>query len=142
MKKSILLLLGIFFIIISTFVITMSNLKNSELKLKNSNEIYEQNLNKTILGSKVLTIINKAMDTNYKNNIAINEEKLFINNNKNSIHVYVKLEKKGKYFPMEKIVEHDINQFARNFSLMDFKCTKITYHSSTKLVEKVYFDII
>ena len=116
--------------------------KKSEKVSVEFNSKYEQLCNKTIYGSEIATIINQAIENNEKYNIEKNSKGTYINDGKYSLQVFIKLENDGEYFTMERINSFKISEFIRNFSLEDFKCTKILYHDNTKRVAQIFFDIV
>lgn len=144
MKKtliSILIITTVLLIIIVTSIIENSK----ELQaIKKFNSTYEQYLNKEIYGTDVATIINKAINSNLKNEIQQDENKNFILNDTNSLQVEVEFlynEQTGetRTFNMEKIYYRGMKEFIQPFSLTKFKLITIEYHTKTKLVSKLLF---
>lgn len=142
MKKTLIIFLIVFISIIASFSIVLGDVRKSEQQAKQFNDYYEQYENKIVLGSEVATAINKAIDNNEKYQIEKNDKGTYINDNNYSVQIFVKLEEKGEYYTMERINKFKVTEFIRNFSLQDFKCTNILYHSSTKRVSQIYFDIV
>lgn len=142
MKKTVILALILCFICIIIFFIGFNNIKNTEGQIKQFNSEFEQYQDKIILGSNIATAINKAVDNNEKYNITKLEDNRYQSDEKFSVRIFVKLEENGQYFDMERIDSVGIGQFVKNFSLQDFKCSKIVYHSKTKRVSEVYFDVV
>lgn len=142
MKKSLITILIIFILIVVSFIGIMVNYRNNERQMISFNRDYEQYKDKTLLGTEIATLINKAMDSNQRNNVEKDKKNYYINNGSNSVRIFIQLETDGDYYPMEKIFEHEVSEFVRNFNLQDYKCSKIVYHKRTKLVSEVYFDIL
>ena len=144
MKKQavIILLLIIVITIIVAFAVTQN--VNQEKALTQYNAQYNKFLNQKVLGTDVASLINKAMDTNDRNNIEKDEKDYYIPNTTNSIKIYVKLVNKpdGEQFPMERIYNVGITEFVKNFSLEDFTCTNVKYHKDTGQVSEIYFEVI
>ena len=82
------------------------------------------------------------MNDNEQNGVEKDEKGYYINNNVNSIKIYVKLQAEGNYFPMERIFELGITEFVKNFNIEDFKCAQIKYHNQTGRISEVYYDVI
>ena len=128
-------------IIIATSII--GNSKNIQA-IQKFNAEYEVYLDKVIYGTDVATIINKAMDNNFKNGIEQDKEKNFILNDTNSLQVEIQFlynEETGEIrsFQMEKVYYRGMKKFIQPFSLTKFKVTKIEYHEKTKRVSKLIF---
>lgn len=142
MKKSLYIIIILFIIILGFTLLFMINLQNTYKKIQKENYIYEKCLNKEVMGTEVASLINKAVDNNEKYNIGKDENGNYVDDNEYCIKIYVKLQTNGKYFNMESIYDNNVAEFVKNFNLENFKCTKITYHDSTKRVSKVYFEIL
>ena len=142
MKKSLYIIIILFIIILGFTLLFMINLQNTYKKIQKENYIYEKCLNKEVMGTEVASLINKAVDNNEKYNIGKDENENYVDDNEYCIKIYVKLQTNGKYFNMESIYDNNVAEFVKNFNLENFKCTKITYHDSTKRVSKVYFEIL
>lgn len=144
MKKIII----IFFTIIITLVIIFSvsiveNNKNL-INIKQYNREYEEYYQKTILGTDVITLINKAVNENNKNEIGKDEKGYFIENTTNSIKIDIKLLSDGELttYPMETLLNVGLSGFVKSFNLIQFKCTQISYHEDTKMVKSLVFEQI
>lgn len=138
------------FILIATIVlviiITMSIIGNNKniQAIQEINAEYEAYLEKTIYGTDVATIINKAMDNNFKNGVEQDKERNFIQNDTNSLHVEIQFlynEQTGetKTFSMEKVYYRGMREFIQPFSLTKFRIINIEYHEKTKRVKKLVF---
>ena len=69
MKKNILLIIVIFFIIMCVLFVTLRNIQANERALQKENSEYEVYLNKEIYGTDLASLINKIVDHNEKNNV-------------------------------------------------------------------------
>lgn len=143
--KKIIIIFGI--IIISlVLIISVSLIENNKniLNIKSYNKQYEEYYKKTLYGTDVITLINKAIDQNVKNEIAKDEKGYFIENVTNSIKVEIKLlsDEKLLVYQMETLVNVGLEGFVKNFNLIKFKCTDIYYHTNTKKVKKIVFEQI
>ena len=76
-----------------------------------------------------------------KNKIQKNEEGLYIENEENSIKVYIKLKYEDDYsiLEIERILNNGAENFIKNYSTASFKCTEITYHEKTGNVKSLTF---
>ena len=139
--KNTVLLISIPIAVIICSVIGLLITKNTTNRLiKEENSEYEYYLGKTVYGTEVTTVINKAINQNENNRIQKDEKKYYIENNENSIKVEIKMITTGKTYPMEEIYNNDITKFVQNFNLIKFKCTSIEYHEITGKVRKIVFE--
>ena len=124
---------------ISGLLITKkSNLRN----VKSFNSEYEYYHGKTIYGTELATIINKAINTNENNKVSKDEKGYYIENNDNSLKIEIKMNTNGKTYPMEILYNNDMTKFVENFNLVRFRCNKIEYHKNSGYVSKLYFEEI
>lgn len=142
MKKTILgITIPIIVVICSTCGLLIT--KNTTMKnVKKFNTNYEYYLDKTIYGTELATLINKAVNENENNKISKDEKGYYQENASNSIKIYVKMNTNGKTYQMETFYNNDITNFVENFNLVRFKCTKIEYHKDLGRVSKLYFEEI
>ncbi len=142
MKKTILILLiPIAVIIFSTCGLLIT--KNTVIRrIKVENSKYEYYLGKTILGTEVTSIINKAIDQNEQNKIPKNEKGHYIENDEDSLKIYVEMITIEKTYPMEEFYKNDMTNFVENFNLIQFECTSIEYHKKTGKISKIIFKQI
>lgn len=142
MRKTVLLIaISIVIIFFSTIgLITMHKTQISSVKRYNSQ--YEQYAGKTLYGVELTSIINKAINENEKNKIPKDEKQYYIENNENSIKIYIKILSTEKTYTMEEIYNKDITKFVQNFNLIPFKCSKIEYHKNTGKISKITFEEI
>ena len=140
MKKTLLLVsIPILVILFSTIGLLITKNTTNRL-LKQENSKYECYLNRTIYGTEVATIINKAINQNENNQVQKDEKKHYIEDNENSIKIEIKMLTTGKTYPMEEIYNNDMTQFVQNFNFIQFKCTKLEYHKSSGKVKKLLFE--
>ena len=107
-----------------------------------NNKEYEQYLNKEIYGTDVITLINKAINNNTKNNIQKDENQNYIPNDENSINIDIVMitneeKEKTKTYRMEKISKVGINEFIKNFNTAKFMITQTQYHSKSGKIKYI-----
>ena len=140
MKKLILLIfIPILIMLISAIGLAM-NLKTTTEAVHKGNKEYEYYLGKEIYGTDVTSLMNKEINENEKNGVEKDEKGYYIDNNKDSIKIELKMITVEKTYTMEEINNHDMNQFLKNFNLIKFKCTSIEYHRKTGKVSKMIFE--
>lgn len=143
MKKSIFIVLAILFIIAIVICLYIYNVKKIENVAIKHNKQYEEYCNKKILGTELISLINKAIDYNENNSVEKQENTIYyINNNTNSIQITVKFLDNDKIIKMENIAEKQTENFIKFFATATFKCNDIKYHKQTKNVQSMYFEQI
>ena len=126
-----------------TFIAYLCNeYKIKKSQIDTSNLEYKSTYQKEINGNSLATIINKALDSNEKNNVEKDENGAFIENDDNSIKIDIKFKQSDHVFKMEDIYLNKVQEFIRLYGQALFKCTKIEYHNKTKLVKYLYFQEI
>lgn len=140
MKKIIICILSIFLIVICIVVYGVYQKNENTAQIGVDNKTYESYNNKEVLGTDIISIINKATDSNKKNDIKIGEDGNYIDNGKNSIRIEIKFLELDKVITMERINNVGIEKFWSNYGALSFKCTKIEYHEKTHRVKYMYFE--
>lgn len=142
MKKGLILILIILTVGVIATVAYISNQYTVTSSIQKINREYEFYKDKDLLGTDVTTAINKAINFNEKNEIQKDEKGFYIENDTNSIKIEVIMynEDEPKAYQMETIEKVGIKGFTNNFNLVDFTCSKIEYHSKTKMVKKIVFE--
>lgn len=140
MKKTLIIILLIFFLIAVSTYLFLINVNNIQKNLKKDSEQYGLYLNQNIYGTELATLINKAIDQNEKNKIAKDEKNYYIVNDVNSIKIEVKMNTTDKTYAMEEIYNNNITEFVKYFNLAEFKCTVIEYHMKTGKLSKMVFE--
>lgn len=142
MKKNIVILVILVIIIIFSISGLLITNSNTIKKIKNYNSQYEYYLDKTIYGTELATLVNKAVNSNENNNIQKDDKGFYLDNGQNSIKIDIKMNTNGKTYQMETIYNNDITKFVENFNLVKFKCNNIDYHKNSGRVSKLYFEEI
>lgn len=141
MKKIVIFLAIIVFIVVGISCIYF-NYQNMERDIGKENKIFEEYLDKQINGSTLATLINKAVDTNSKNEIEKDSKGKYIENDTNSIKIQIKMIDDDKTYDMETIYNGEISKFTSYYGIIDFECKKIEYHEKTKRVKYMLFEQI
>lgn len=141
MKNKILLILIIFMCILLLAGYFVYNYRMNIAELQKTNKEYSAFYNAQMLGTELISLVNKTMDVNEKNNIQKDENGLYIENDTNSIKLYISFKYKDDYktIEMEKIANAGIENFIKTYSTASFKCTNIGYHEKTKNVKELTF---
>lgn len=141
MKKTI-LFFAMIIIIVSGISYIFMNYKANYNVSKKENIEFENYLNKEIYGTDLLTVINKAIDSNEKNEVEKNSKGIYQDNGKNSINIEIKISDNDTIYQMEKIYKGGTGNFLNYYGNIKFKCIDIKYHKSTKKVKYMLFEQI
>lgn len=141
MKKIAIFIVSVI-VILTIFTYIYYNYKSKKSNIDSSNMIYKSVYKKDISGNDLATIINKALDTNEKNNIQKDDNGFYIENNENSIKIEIKFKQSDYIFSMESIYSNKVSEFIRLYGQAIFRCTNLEYHKKTKLVKYLYFEEI
>ena len=141
MKNRILLIAIIFIIILSVSIYIVYNYREQTLQSQKINTEYKSYYNVQMLGTELVSIINRTEDTNKKNGIEKDENGLYIENDNNSIKLYIQFKYKDEYTTLEaeKIANDGVENFIRTYGTASFKCTDISYHEKTDNVKALTF---
>ena len=141
MKNKILLIIVIFIIILSLAIYAIYQYRQSYIEAQKINHEYSSYYDVQLLGTELVSIINRTEDINQKNQIQKDEEDIYIDNGTNSIKLYIKFKYKNEYTVIEgeKIASSGIENFIKTYSTASFKCTDISYHNKTKNVKAITF---
>lgn len=142
MKKNLVILLGIFLCIVVILTYTYYNYKKIAILSNKTNKEYEILSENIIVGSNLMSIINKAINQNEKNGLQKDEQNRYMENKENSIKIEIKFLESDKIFPMEAIASLGSEQFIKNYNNMNFKCTKKEYHQKTNNIKYMLFEEI
>ena len=137
MKKTLLGLFVIFVIIIGIVLSKYYEYKQENMKIKEFNLIYEEYLDKEIRGTDIITIINKAVDNNEKNEIQKDENNKYIKNDINSINIEIKMNdlEEEQVVDMETFyfAKGGMTKFAQYYNSIYFKSADVKYNKEGKI---------
>lgn len=142
MKKWIAILIVIVLVIITVVIYKYASYKSDLTRMQKLNKEYEKFTESEILGTSLITLINKAIDSNEKNNIQLDKNNFYIENETNSIKVQVKFLEAEEPYNMERIGKLGSEQFIKNYATSTFKCTQKEYHEKTNNVKYLLFEQI
>lgn len=138
--------IAVFFLIIVVIIVGISylylNYKANYNQTKKENIPFESYYEKEIYGAELTTIINKAMDQNVLNEVEKNDKGKYINNDKNSIQIEIKMIDNDKVYTMETLHSGGMEKFVQYYNNIQFKCTKLEYHKSTGKIKYMLFEQI
>ena len=141
MKKFFIFLAVVIFVVCGIYYMYL-NFQTSYNEAKKNNKEFEQYLDQEVLGSELATIINRAIDSNEKNEVQKNDKGIYQDNNENSINIEIKITDNDKIYNMEAFYNSGIEKFINNYSNIKFKCTQLEYHNLTNKVKYMLFEQI
>lgn len=142
MKKIVILIITLFLVIATILGYNVHQKKVANIESSQNNRSYESFYNQPVLGTDIISVINKAIDSNEKNLVEKDEEGNYIDNEKNSVKIDIKFKELEQVISMERIDKIGMKQFRNNYGTFNFKCTKIEYHEKTNNVKYMYFEEI
>jgi hypothetical protein len=131
------ILFVIIVVIITYFFINFIKIDNQAKQL---NREFEDKCESNIVGSSLMTTINKAIYYNEKYNIEKDKKGIYIPNDTNSINIEIKFLESDKVFSMEAIASLGSEEFIKNYNSRIFKCSKKEYHNLTNQIKYMYFE--
>ena len=142
--KKFFVVLSILLIILVIAIYAVYVYRSNTISARKQNREYEAYQDVEVLGTELISIINKTIDINIKNGVARDENQYFIDNENDSIQIYIKFIYKDetKTIQMEDIERSGIEAFVKIYSTASFKCTDIQYHAKTKKVKSLTFEEI
>ena len=147
MKRNLIILISVLLIVCVFVVYFVINYRNMQIDAQANNKEYITYKDKTIVGTTLVSLINKTVDNNEKNNIEKDEKNTYIENDKNSVKIYIyflDLEKEDKYietpYTMEQIYNNDTDNFIKLYGTSNFYCSNIDYHEKTGNVKSLTFE--
>lgn len=140
--KKIMIVLLVLFIILAVGVYSVYRYRSSIFEAQKLNKEYEQYYNINILGTELISILNRTSDINYKNGIEKDKNGYYVDNGDNSLHIYVKFVYKNstKILQMEDIEKNGSETFIKVYSTASFKCTNIERHEKTHNIKSLTFE--
>lgn len=140
--KKLLIFFAIVVIIVCVVSYVFLNYKANYNTSKKANLEFENYLNEEIYGTDLSTVINRAIDSNEKNAVEKNNKGIYLNNDKNSISIEVKMNDNDSIYQMETFYKNGMQNFLNYYGNIKFKCTDIKYHNTTNKVKYMLFEQI
>lgn len=144
MKKNVIILLAIFvsllLIITIIFIMQISSMKDVKKQYDTEVEFFKKYEDTQFDVNDFISMMNKAIENNEKYEIKKDKNNLYIEDDKYSIKIYLKLDDSENLVPMEKLMlseEGGALTINRLFSDIIYKIEDIEYHQSTKRVKKI-----
>lgn len=142
--KKIFIILLILSVIFLTSIYVINTYKVKALEIQKLNKEYEQYYNIEVLGTELISIINRTIDLNNKNDVNKDSNGYYIDDEEKYKKIYIQFVYKNetKLIQMEDIEKSGIETFVSMYSTASFKCTDIKYHNKTKNVKSLTFTEI
>ena len=140
MKKTLFIILIMFFCIMIVLFVALRNAQGLERDTQKFNLEFEQYTNKNIYGTELATMINKAVNNNEKYRIEKDENGFYIEDDSYSIKIYIYIKINETTYAMETIYKLGTEQFVQNFNSIKFHRTNVEYHNKTGRIAKIVLE--
>lgn len=140
--KKIVLFFAMIIIVVCGISYTFLNYKANYNTSKKANLEFENYLNVEVSGIDLVTVMNRAIDSNERNEVEKNNKGIYQNNEKDSINIEVKITDNDTLYQMETFNKNGMQNFLSYYGSVKFKCTSIEYHNTTKKVKYMLFEQI
>lgn len=138
--------IAIFFIVILAIVSTVSYIYLSEQakykEAQKENAKFDIKEGQEVNGQELATLINLVIDTNKKNEVLLDDNGYYIDNEKNSINLDITFTDIDVTYNANRIGQAGITNFVQNYRNIIFKCNKVQYHESTGKLQFIGFEQI
>ena len=148
MKKTFILIIVAVVVITTIIFSKYVEYSNQKTEIKKINKEFLAYQNSSVQINTVVSLMNKAISRNQKNNIEQDANKLFKENNTNSIKIYLETTSSdGKtkvQIPMEDLIlgeKAGAEKVEYAFSDLLFNITDVEYHEKTGQVSKIVFTV-
>ncbi len=144
MKKNIVIILSIFVVILiiltTVFLVQINSMRNIKDTHDREMDFFLEYEDKSFNVDNFISIMNKAIDNNEKYDIKLNDKNEYIEDNKYSIKVYLKLDDNEKLVPMEYLMFSEkggARNIERMFSNISYKYQEIKYHKNSTRIKEI-----
>lgn len=143
MKQITISILSIVIIICAILLSEFYKYKEKDTEIKEFNTQFEIYKEKQITGADIATVINKAIDINEKNFIKKDKNGKYIQNDKNSINIEIKITDiaQGKIYEMETLYNGGMSEFVKFYGKISFTCKNIAYNSKGQVSYMLFEQI-
>lgn len=146
MKKIVIIILVVVITITSIVLAKYVEYSKNKNNIENINKEYLAYENKNIQINTIVSLMNKAIEQNKKNKVAQNEDKAFVENDNNSIKIYIETKSNSKSdmvkISMEELILNDkigVEKVEYAFSDLIFEITDVKYHEKNGQIKEVTF---
>lgn len=142
MRKTVYAILIPIIIIISIIFANYVEYAKIRTEIRNTNKEFIAYENKNLQINTVVTLMNKAIQKNIENKINQDENKIFKENDTNSIKIFLEIKSRNSIIPMESLIlgeKAGTEKVEYAFSDLLFEITTIEYHEKTGQVKKIIF---
>lgn len=144
MKKSIivifLVIIIILFIVLTMFTMQLRNMQNVKKNYDEEMQYFLDFEDKQFDVNDFISIMNKAIENNYQYDIKLNENNLYIEDDKYSMKVFLQLDDREELIPMESLILSEnggSEKISKLFADIVYRYDSIEYHESTGRIKKI-----
>ena len=147
MKKIFIIILLIVIVILAVIFVNFLEFKKNKIEVDKINNDYISYQDSDVQINIVVSAMNRAIDHNFKNKIPQDENNYFIENDNNSIKIYLETDSSDESsrvtIPMEELIlgeKAGIEKVEEAFSDLLFEIKEIKYHEKTGQVKSIVFS--
>ena len=137
MKKGFIVIALFCLILLLVILYNYNNFNSKQKEIISFNNKYLEFNKDEVKGLDITTI-----NDNEKNNIQRNENEEFIEDEENSIKIFLKMKIDGKTYSMESFEKRGMDEFAQYFGGVVFKCIDVTYHKNSGRIATMTFEAL
>ena len=144
MKKNVIWLLAIFVVILiiitTIYIMQLTTIKGVQENYNEEIDFFDQYKDKQFDVTDFISIMNKAIENNRNYEIKQDENKMFIEDDKYSIKVFLRLDDREELIPMEALLlseEGGAEKINNLFADIVYRYDYIEYHESKGRVKKI-----
>lgn len=144
MKKSIiaifLVIVIILFIVLTIFTMQLKNMQNVKKNYDEEMQYFLEFEDKQFAVNDFISIMNRAIENNYQYNVKLDENNLYIDDDKYSIKVFLQLDDREELIPMETLILSENGgpeKISKLFADIVYRYDSIEYHKSTGRIKKI-----
>ena len=146
MRKILVIILAIVIMITSIFLAKYIEYAKNKNNVENINKEYLAYENKNIQINTIVSLMNKAIEQNKKNKVVQNDDKVFVENDNNSIKIYIEARPNSKSdmvkISMEELILNDkigVEKVEYAFSDLIFEITDVKYDEKNGQIKEITF---
>lgn len=141
MKKIAIFLLMILIVVSAiSYLYINQKLRYREMQKENAKlDIVE---GQEITGQDLVTLINKVIDTNRKNEVSKDKKGNYVDNEENSIQMDISFIDVDVTYNIERINQGGMSSFLQNYRGIIFKCSEVQFHKSTGKIKYIKVEQI
>ncbi len=141
MKKVLILVITALLVISIISFVKIKELNGKKKEILAFNKEFEYYTEKSILGTDITTLMNRATNNNEKFNIPKDTNGNYLEDGEKSIKIYIKMKFTNSTYPMENFYKAGISEFTKYFGDIYFKNVEILYNKNGRISSMTFEEI-